>query len=149
MELQIINKKQNKMKRLIVLLLIMIGTAGAFGIYFYNKPRSGVSGMKPVAIEDARLLYEEYNTNENAANAKYLGKAIEVFGIVRSVETDDKGKMNVMIETGNEMGAVNCQFEKQDEMPVVNKGSSVLIKGFCSGLLLDVVMVDCELVSQK
>ena len=137
------------MKKLIVLILIMIGTAGAFGIYFYNKPRNGVSGMKPVAIEDARLLFTEYNTDENAANAKYLGKAIEVFGIVRSVETEEKGKMNIMIETGNEMGAINCQFEKQDEMPEVKKGSSVLIKGFCSGLLMDVVMVDCEMVSQK
>ena len=137
------------MKKLIVLILIMIGTAGAFGIYFYNKPRSGVSGMKPVAIEDARLLFNEYNTDENAANAKYLGKAIEVFGIVRSVETEEKGKMNIMIETGNEMGAINCQFEKQEEMPEVKKGSSVLIKGFCSGLLMDVVMVDCDMVSKK
>lgn len=141
--------KNNKMKKIIALIIILTVGAGAFGFYYYNKPRSGVSGINPVAIEDAKILFEEYNADETSANAKYLGKVVEVFGIVTSVDTDDRGTMNVMLDSGNEMGAVNCQFEKRDEMPVLKKGNSVLIKGFCSGLLLDIVFVDCEIVSEK
>ena len=137
------------MKKLIVMLAILVGGAGAFGFYYYHKPRTGVSGLTPAVIADAKELFEAYDTDEASANAKYLGKVVEVFGIVKSVETDDRGTMNVMIDTGNEMGSVNCQFEKTEEMPDIKKSNSVLIKGFCSGLLFDVVLVDCELVTEK
>lgn len=137
------------MKKFLVLIAILIIGAGAFGFYYYNKPRSGVSGVTPVAMMDAKDLYAEYSTDETASNAKYLGKAVEVFGIVKSVETDNRGTMSVMLNTGNEMGSVNCQFEKQDEMPHIKNGSSVMIKGFCSGLLMDVVFVDCELEKEN
>ena len=142
-------QKNKKMKKIILLLAIIAIAAASFGFYYYNKPRSGVSGVSPAYITDAKALFEEYTLDENAANAKYLGKALEVYGMVKSVETDDRGSMNVMINTGNEMGTVNCQFEKQDEMPVIAKGNAVLVKGFCSGLLMDVVLVDCELITEK
>lgn len=148
MEHLIINKK-NKMKKIFVLMLILAIGAASFGFYYYNKPRTGVSGLDAVAIVDAKVLFEEYNNNEEASNTKYLGKVIEVSGIVKAVETDDRGTMSVVIDSGNEMGSVNCQFEKRDEMPDMDKGSSVRIKGFCSGLLMDVVIVDCEIVSEK
>jgi len=137
------------MKKIIVLIAILIGGAGAFGYYYYNKHRSGVSGLTPVSIADAKDLYAEYSADENTANAKYLGKVVEVFGIVQSIETDDRGTMSVTLNSGNELGSVNCQFEKQDEMPDIKNGSPVMVKGFCSGLLLDVVLVDCELVKEK
>jgi hypothetical protein len=142
-------KKRNKMKKIFVLILILAIGAASFGFYYYNKPRNGVSGMNPVEIADAKVLFEEYTANEEAANTKYLGKVVEVFGIVKSVETDNRGTMSVTIDSGSEMGAVSCQFEKLDEMPDLKKGSSVLIKGICSGMLLDVVLVDCEIVSKK
>ena len=136
------------MKKIILLISILAVTAAAFGFYYYNKPRTGVSGIEAAYNLDAKTLFEEYNADENAANAKYLGKAIEVSGTVTSVTTDDRGTMNIMLSTGNEMGAVNCQFEKQNKMPEAKEGSSITVKGFCSGLLLDVVLVDCEIVNK-
>jgi len=136
------------MKKLLIIVLILAAGAGSYGYYLYNKPRSGASDMKTAYIVDAKNLFSEFSTDENSANAKYLGKAIEVSGIVRSVDTDDRGTMNVAIET-DEMGAVNCQFEKKDQMPDVTAGKNVSVKGVCSGFLLDVVLVDCEIVKEK
>ena len=136
------------MKKILIIVLILAAGAASYGYYLYNKPRSGVSEMKTAYVTDAKSLFSEFSTDENSANAKYLGKAIEVSGMVRSVDIDDRGTMNVAIET-DEMGAVNCQFEKKDQMPEVTAGKNVKIKGVCSGFLLDVVLVDCEIVNEK
>ena len=142
-------KSKNKMKKIIILLTILGIGAASFGFYYYHKPRTGVAGLKADYVKEAAVLFEEYSTDENAANAKYLGKVIEVTGTVKSTDTDDRGTMNLIIDAGNEMGSVNCQFEKQDRMPELVKGQHVRVKGLCSGLLLDVVLVDCEIVSDK
>ena len=138
--------KNKKMKKIIVLIMILAVGAASFGFYYYNKPRTGVVGLKPAHSLTASALFDSYAADENASNAKYLGKVIEVSGTITSVETDDRGTMNITLDAGNEMSAVNCQIEKQDNMPDVSKGNAVVIKGICSGLLLDVVLVDCEIV---
>jgi hypothetical protein len=145
----LIIKSKNKMKKIIILLTILGIGAASFGFYYYNKPRTGVSGLKADHIIEAPELFEEYTADENGANAKYLGKVVEVTGVVKSIDTDDRGTMNVMIDAGNEMGSVNCQFEKQEKMPQAISGQQVRIKGLCSGLLMDVVLVDCEIVNDK
>jgi hypothetical protein len=137
------------MKKTIVIILILGIVGAAFGFYFYNKPRAGVDGLTAEYTTDAASLFAEYNADENSANAKYLGKPIEVTGKVKSFGTDDRGTMNIMIDAGNEMGSVNCQFEKRDQMPAPVEGKEVMIKGFCSGLLIDVVMVDCQMITNK
>ena len=109
------------MRKVIILLAIIGMTAASFGFYYYIKPRSGVSGLKPVEIADAKTLFENYNLDENGSNTKYLGKVVEVYGIVKAVEQDKRGSMNVLINVGDEMGSVNCQFEKQDEMPEIGR----------------------------
>ena len=141
-------KPKNKMKKFLIILLILAAAAGSYGYYLYNKPRSGVSEMTTAFTLDAKGFYSEYNTDENTANTKYLGKVIEVTGKIRSVDTDDRGTINIALETGD-MGAVNCQFEKKDKMPSVVAGNIVRVKGVCSGFLLDVVLVDCEIINEK
>jgi len=130
------------MKKLLIIVLILVAGAASYGYYLYNKPRSGAADMKTAYTVDAKSLFAEFSADENAANAKYLGKAIEVSGTVSSIETDDRGTMNVSLAT-DEMGSVNCQFEKKDKMPELTAGKSINVKGVCSGYLLDVVLVDC------
>jgi hypothetical protein len=142
-------KKRNAMKKIILLLAILAIGAASFGFYYYNKPRTGVSGLQADQVTEAKMLFEEYSLDENAANAKFLGKVVEVSGNVKSTSTDDRGTLNVVIDAGNELGAVNCQFEKQENLPGLDAGSHVTVKGLCSGLLLDVVLVDCEIVTLK
>ena len=141
-------ESNNKMKKIIIILLILGAGAGSYGYYLYNKPRAGASDMRTAYVVDAKDFFAEYSSDENAANAKYLGKAVEVTGTIRSIETDDRGTRNIAIETGD-MGAVSCQFEKKDQMPSMTAGSRIRVKGVCSGLLLDVVLVDSEIIIEN
>ena len=94
-------ESNNKMKKLIIIILILAAGAGSYGYYLYNKPRKGASEMKTAYAVDAKNFFAEYSADENAANGKYLGKAVEVTGTIRSIDIDDRGTMNIAIETGD------------------------------------------------
>ena len=134
------------MKKILIIVSILIVAGAAIGYYMYNKPRTGVAGLEPAHNVHAKEIFDEFQSDENAANAKYLGKVVEVSGTVQAFEEDQNGNFSVAMETGSDMGVVSCQFDKREDKPTLAAGATVRIKGYCSGLLLDVVLVDCEIV---
>ena len=133
------------MKRKILFTIIVIGLgAVAAGAYLFNKPRPSVSDMTPQAIVEAKSLVAEFESDELKSNEKYLGKVIEVTGIVDITSKNEKGEINITLR-GGDLGGVGCQFEKNkmDLLKNITTGNTVTIKGICTGILIDVVLVDC------
>ena len=113
-------------------------------LYLYNKPHSDTSAIKPAFSFNAGDLYREYRADETAANKKLVDKVIEVRGMVSDLRQTDS-TADVQLDTGDPEGTISCGFlvigHKQMSLPA--KGSSVTIKGRCTGLLADVNLVDC------
>jgi hypothetical protein len=130
------------MVRKILLTILVLGLIGAgVGIYLWNKPHAKVEDAKGLAITAAQLA-KEFGADENAANAKYLNKAIEVSGTVSEVEKNQDGGTMVILDTGDPMAGVQCTM--RDKGAVVNKGQNVVLKGFCSGAgITGVSLTDC------
>jgi hypothetical protein len=122
-----------------ILLLCLAG----WGIYKVYKPHSNVAGEEAAAELSARNLYNEFQSAENTANKKWVGKVIEVSGTISSV-SDAGNYLSVNLEATAD-GGVNCSILKKDLNPddKFNKGDSVTIKGKCTGFLMDVNLVDC------
>jgi len=138
-------KKKNKtLKKFIVIGLIILGSAVAYGYYLFNKPHQGVANKEAAYTLESRQLFNEFDQNEIAANKKYLGKVVCVYGKVADKAVDSKGVLSLILE-GGEMAGVGCQFDKSviDEMQHVKKGQVIKVKGVCTGILMDVVLVDC------
>jgi hypothetical protein len=122
--------------------LVLIGV----GLYFYNKPHTSTANERPDVTIDAADLYGQYQQDENAANKKFLDKIILVKGKIADIEHGGKS-VSVQLEGNPTGGGINCSLssgEHETELPA--KGSTVSIKGKCSGLLMDVNMVDCVIV---
>ena len=128
----------------ILLVLLGLGVIGAFvGYRMWNKPHQNMQSAKTDLAIDAGQLLKEFNTDENAANAKYLEKTIAVNGKVREV-TKDEGTVKVVLETGEEFGVL-CTLDElathpRTDFPV---GEAVTFKGKCSGLNFDVQLDRC------
>ena len=116
------------------LCLVMAG----YLYYLYQKPRTGVSGVEADYTIAANLLYEAFVKDEPAASNRYIDKVLEVKGRVEQIDTLN-GK-NVLLGSSNENGGVNCSLS--EDSPVPTLGSEVIIKGRCTGFLLDVSLVD-------
>jgi tRNA_anti-like len=126
-------------------ILILVLVLSGLGIYHAFKPHSNVSGEDAVANLSAPDLYQDFQHDENAANKKWVGKVIEVSGIISSVnESADYVSVNLKAVAD---GGVNCSIAIKDLDPEekFKKGDSLTIKGKCTGFLMDVNLVDCVL----
>jgi hypothetical protein len=122
----------------IILLLMAV-----WGIYRVTLPHRNTSGEQAVAELSATNLYNEFLNSENIANKKWVGKVIEVSGSISSVS--ELGNYISLNLKGSAVGGVNCSILKKDLDPgdKFNTGDSIIIKGKCTGFLMDVNLVDC------
>jgi hypothetical protein len=132
------------MKKIILLLFaaaVVIG--GGVGYYMWNKPHKDMSKAAAVFSLDADALFSEYEADESAADAKYLGKVVQVSGTVAQVLPGEK--ITIVLETENGIFGVKCELDpfSDVEFPDYQPGDKVHLKGECSGFLGDVVLMRC------
>jgi len=131
------------MKKILLVLLALALVGGSVGYYLWNKPHENIRSAKTDMAIDAAQLFQEYNVDETASNAKYLEKTIAVSGKVKEV-TKEEGSVKVALETGNEFGVL-CVLDEFSSHPRTDfpVGETVTFKGKCSGLNFDVQIDRC------
>lgn len=135
------------MKKFIILATLMIWAALAiFGWYYINQPVGSLESVKPDYTVSSPVFYAMFNENEEAANQQYLGKVIEVSGTVETITVEENGQMSITL-SGDDMFGVSCKMTAGSEQMAkqINKGDGIVVKGRCSGKLMDVVLVNCSL----
>lgn len=137
------------MKKLILIVLVLVVIGGVTGYLMYNKPHKSTADATSDFVVDAPALFKEFSSDEAAANTKYLDKVVKVRGTVKSVETDEAGNSILTLDAADEMFGVICTIPNNVsgdlEMPEV--GEQVTVKGVCTGMLMDVVLIRCVLVA--
>jgi|KBSSwiStaDraftv2_1062776.scaffolds.fasta_scaffold1982298_2 hypothetical protein len=125
---------------IVLLLLVVWGIQRAF------RPHQNTASETADARVTATALYGEFSRDETEANKKWIGRVIEVTGHISSV-TEAGNYLSVSLGSGAG-GGVICSLLKTDlkagETPL--EGQDVVIKGKCTGYLMDVTLVDCVLV---
>jgi len=124
---------------------IVVGVASVY--YVFNMPRRNISREKAVYTLDAKQLISEFKKDENSATKKYLDKAITVKGEIKSIRTLDNHGMVFSLE--DEMEGVSCTIDSTDvannssKIAQFIKGSTGTFKGRCSGMLMDIQVINC------
>ncbi len=127
---------------LAVLVLGLIGLA--VGYYMWNKPHENIGSAEADVTVSAADLFTAFETDENAANALYLGKIIAVSGVVSESGTNEDGSARVVLETGGMFG-IACSLDPltQHSRSAFPAGEKIRLKGKCSGYNLDVQLDRC------
>lgn len=134
--------KKGKVILLVILILIAIGAV--IGYRMWNKPHTKVEDVAGVEVS-VNELTSAFETDEAAANEKYLNKAIVVKGTVSSSETNQDGKLVIYLVGDNSSSDVQCTM--RDENENAEDGNTVTVKGFCTGSsLFGVLLTDCVIV---
>lgn len=155
------------MKKKIVkwgLILLASGTViggGAF-LYIFNMPHRDVQAASVDFELGASQLVNEYLTDAQAANNKYLqedgeSKIIAITGIVASIDEDMNQQKVVLLKESSEKAGVSCTFMASTNANAENlrKGNKVTIKGVIrSGagydedleLYEDVILEKCDVL---
>jgi hypothetical protein len=135
----------NKKIIFVIVALFFVGACIWFGCYLYNKPHGSAASETASSSIAADVLYQQYAKNEQAADSIYLGKVIEVKGVL--TEIDHNGETDILeLSPQKNGGGISCQMFPHDATvktiyPPI--GSKITIKGKCTGFLMDVSLVDC------
>ena len=118
--------------------------AAAWGYYWFNKPHESAAGETPVVTISADSLLSQYQRDEHGADARYLGKVIEVSGKLGEIQHNGKSEIWILSAQSG-AGGINCELftPDKDAEAVPKPGDNVTIKGKCTGFLLDVNLSDC------
>ena len=130
---------------LIIFILAVVGASTAW--YLYNKPVADMNDLNAEYTLSASELFNSFNENEDSANAKYLGKIVEISGTIRELKSDEEGE-TVILETDDMIFGVNCALSSGQEsnFKKLKTGTNINIKGECTGISMDVVLVRCIIV---
>jgi len=132
------------MKKIIIAVVLLGFIGGGIGLYMYNKPVDKMNTMKVDETISAENLFTTYEADETAANSRFLDKVVVVKGkVIKS--TKDDTKITVFLDTGDMLANIMCQMESQD-INIPADGSTVTIKGLCTGYLTDVVLIKSILI---
>lgn len=135
-----------KIKTMIAVAATVAVVGGIFAWTEYSRGVAGVEDMTSVAKLQAPELLAEFAADEADATAKFVGtkeQAIEVTGTIRSMENADDGKVTVVLETDDALAGIVCEFAASDVPETWRAGATVTVKGICTGMLMDVVLVRC------
>jgi hypothetical protein len=128
----------NSLVKKIVLAGLVVGLiAGGIGFYLFNDKVDSTKVMKADFSLKMEDLYGDFNKDEKAASAKYLGKVIEITGVVKSKGGADEQHVDVTL--GNEaMGegtvSISLETDQVEKAKGVKEGANVTIKGVCTGI---------------
>lgn len=120
------------------------------GVYAWTEYNRGVGSADSMPVTEsvtATELFDAFSADEQAATAKFVGmneQVVQVSGSIRSVEPTSNDRVNVTLETGDALAGVVCEFEKNDVPSDWKPGDDVSIKGICTGMLLDIVLIRCK-----
>ena len=137
-------------KKNIFIAMLIIGITGVFVAYkMYNKPHVNVAETKAGISITADKILNDFSSDETAANTTYLGKIIEVKGKVSKTKTV-KEKGIIILKTNDDFGGVSCHLSEAatKKMSNIKEGQSISLKGICTGYLMDVIFVKCEILTK-
>lgn len=123
--------------------VLLLGLAAAY--YVYNKPHQNIENAHADLQVSASELFAEFEADETQANQKYLEKIVQVEGEIKDISTNDHGQVSLTLKSNSDMFGVICEMDdltehKRTEFSV---GETVSLKGICTGMLMDVVLVRC------
>jgi len=157
--------KKKVFKRVLILIGIILVIGGGVAYYMFNMPHRDVQTAKTDFTLKASEIVNEYLSDPDAANEKYLdsegeSKILEVTGTIAEITEDFNNNKVVRLKSITDKSGISCTFstETNSSTHTLKIGEKVTIKGvirsgasFDSDLEMyeDVIMEKCDLISNK
>ena len=135
------------LKKVIVFAVLVILIGSVIFYKKYNKPHINILETKPDISLDSEFLKNEFTQDEDIANTKYLDQIIQVKGTIIKIDSV-RGIAIISLGSENLFGNINCHMlENTKQQQNLKIGQTVIIKGICTGYLLDIILIRCVLIN--
>jgi DNA/RNA endonuclease YhcR with UshA esterase domain len=133
----------------IIIVILIFGILGAFvGYKIYNKPHIDVAEKLADISISANEILSEFAADETTANTKFLDKIVAVKGVILETRIE-KEKGIITLKTNDDFGSILCHLSAKStkKMDKLKVGEIVIVKGICTGYLMDVILVKSEITN--
>jgi len=144
--------KKHQMKRLTYILgvCILVGVLLVSFVFIkmYNKPHKDIANAQPEFVVSVTELAEEFQTDENEANQKYLDNVLQVEGELANISTNNGKSVLTLRQEGSTIQVI-CTLDVSENKKVLllKEGQQVTVKGICTGFLMDIMLVRTIIVN--
>ncbi|MBK5208901.1 MAG: hypothetical protein JJE44_05260 [Flavobacteriaceae bacterium] len=155
--------------KILKIALIIIGgsilIAGSIGFYMFNKPARDVQNTKTDYSYEASQIVNEYLTDAQKANDKYLdeegnSKVLEITGMIAKISEDFNNQKVLLLQSPDDKAGVSCTFTSETNLntSTVKVGDQITIKGVIRsgasydedlGMYENVIIEKSDIVSNK
>ena len=135
-------------KKILYGIMLMTFTAAGYGFYLFNKKPADIRTLPYKYELTAPKLVGDFNKDETAADKKYVDKVIAVKGKISEVKLEPStGQATVILDSGDPMASVTCSFydDEAGSLKGLKQGEAIVVKGRCTGKLMDVVLNKCSI----
>lgn len=138
----------SKRSVLLIAILVIVTIGGVVGYKMWNKPFKDPLEGDAIKV-NAIQLFNDFNSNEAAAQKKYVpeklgDKKVEVSGQITDIGKNDDGETFYTLKTSDEMFGVKCIMDKGEEIANAKVGENITVRGFCDGYNMDVIVNRCK-----
>ncbi len=141
------------MKKIIItVLLILLAAILIYGYLQYKKTHPDYKKMKSEISVTAEKLFYDYRNNTSKSDSLYLGKMIEVEGVINDVEKIDSTVIVAFVFDHGIFGdeGVRCSFIPRsiDDITQFQPSANIKLKGLCQGYNeTDVILEKCSIIN--
>lgn len=141
---------KTKYYKIIVIGLILIVISLFYIINLYNKPFVDTKNSTPKIKATAQEILNDFETDERLANEKYVDNLILIKGVIADISYEN-GISIISLKGENDFPNIICHMLPKTNLDVLKlkKGRQIMVKGICTGNLLDVLMVRCVLTNDN
>ncbi|MFT7443050.1 MAG: hypothetical protein ACI9Q3_001428 [Maribacter sp.] len=129
--------------------ILILGIIGSFVAYkIYNKPHVNVGEASVDLRISADKILNDFILDETLANETYLEKIIEVTGVISDIKKE-REKGIIALKTNDDFASVlvHLSEEATKKISSLKLGQTIVLKGICTGYLMDVILVKSEIIN--
>lgn len=136
---KVIMKRKTIFRNSLLLILILGSIAAYFAYREFNRKTENVDKLDAAFELTTDALLQEFTENEKAATEKYSGKVLQVDGLLKTIDVDDKGYNTVVLGNNATPSSVRCSIDTlfPIEKNNLQLNAPVTVKGICTGFNAD------------
>jgi hypothetical protein len=128
---------------------LLVVTTTVVCLLIYYKPHRSVRKEEAAFNLSVTELVSAFSADESKANNLYLGKVLTVTGNLKEIILSDSSLVLLLGDSTQAIG-ISCYLQKDQKghYAALKKGKPVGVKGICNGMLLDIVLDKCILITE-
>jgi hypothetical protein len=114
----------------------------------YTAPFLDVKNTSSAETVSWIELTDAFESNEISATERFVDKVVEVKGDIIDITQSNDHRIIVIGQADSETSVI-CQIQEDESKgkTQVNIGDTVIIKGICTGYLMDVMLIRCKIIN--